>query len=103
VLQLEEASDVLNVQCVDLLARELGEELRVAMVTTDWLSLPKPRAVSPYVERLVLYAARVLGTFGSSTTGSRRACGRHGCRRPRCPRPSSTSRASSRRSSPRPL
>lgn len=52
-------------QCVDLLARELGEELRVAMVTTDWLSLPKPRAVSPYVERLVLYAARVLGTFGS--------------------------------------
>ncbi|KAJ1632799.1 Vps51/Vps67-domain-containing protein [Pavlovales sp. CCMP2436] len=64
VLQLEETADALNVRCVDLLARDLGEVLRSAVASTDWLVLPKPRAVSPYVEAVISHAARVLATFG---------------------------------------
>jgi hypothetical protein len=63
VLQLEEATDALNVRTLELLARRLGEELRVAVVGTDWLTLPKPRAVSPYVDSMIEHCARVLSTF----------------------------------------
>lgn len=56
---------MLNVKCIDLLARDLAEELRVAVSTTDWLALPKPRSVSPYVDAVIRYAASLLATFTS--------------------------------------
>jgi len=63
VHQLERAAQELNAKCISLLASEVDADLQSGVAGRNWLQVPQPRAVSPFIDAILSQAVRALTTF----------------------------------------